>query len=461
MTNDNFNESKLLNRIIILSDTAIVIVSLLLSELILQAFAPQCKAGDNLFLCGWVTSLSYILSSLCIKPVVSDCNVHFYRVMERTFRSVMLLGVLSTAFLFFQKETGMLRTLLVVFLAVFTCLLLFARLLEHIFFRHLYTKGRLRSRMVMVAPGGIKKQSLEFIKNNADTIEMLFTTEGDCYGAVSTEFYSPDAVKEHLETHSQTNTLIFIPEQNSDEAGSKLLKMCRNHKIRMYVMQETDLGRNVNLTPARYNGSWFLSPPDLPLQEIGNKLIKRIFDIALALFFLLTLFPFIYLIVFIITKIQSPGPIFFTQYRSGLDGKGFTCVKFRSKHINNPDNSRKFAFGTFMRKCKIDRLPQVFCILKGDMSFVGPRHYTLQNTEEHSKLIDNYTLRNMAKPGLSGWAQITTSRNKAKEPSRMEDCVKRDIWYIEHWSLTLDIYIIFKTLWNMIVRKDNKTYRTK
>ena len=201
-----------------------------------------------------------------------------------------------------------------------------------------------------------------------------------------------------------------------------------------------------------------------PLQNPFNKLLKRSFDIVMSICFLLgtaLLLPFIYIIV----KLQSPGPLLFRQKRTGLDGNEFYCYKFRSMHVNmdadkvqaTKDDPRKYSFGNFMRKSNIDELPQFWNVLKGDMSIVGPRPHMLAHTEQYSQLIDKYMVRHFVKPGVTGWAQVTGFRGETKELWQMEGRVKRDIWYIENWTFWLDLNIIWRTVKTIFVH-DTKAY---
>ena len=170
-------------------------------------------------------------------------------------------------------------------------------------------------------------------------------------------------------------------------------------------------------------------------------------------------------IVWILIKIQSPGPIFFKQKRTGLDGKDFYLYKFRSMHVNKDsdkvqatkDDPRKYPFGNFMRKTNLDEVPQIFNILKGDMSVVGPRPHMLAHTAQYSQLIDKYMVRHFVKPGVTGWAQVMGFRGETKELWEMEERVKRDIWYMEHWSIWLDIRIVWMTMKTFFVH-DKKAY---
>ena len=121
------------------------------------------------------------------------------------------------------------------------------------------------------------------------------------------------------------------------------------------------------------------------------------------------------------------------------------------------DDPRITKVGKFIRKTSIDELPQFINVLRGDMSIVGPRPHMLQHTEQYSKLINKYMVRHLIKPGITGWAQVTGYRGETHSLSQMEGRVRRDIWYLENWSLLLDIRIIFMTVWNAL-RQDENAY---
>ncbi|MCR5003942.1 MAG: exopolysaccharide biosynthesis polyprenyl glycosylphosphotransferase [Bacteroidales bacterium] len=202
-----------------------------------------------------------------------------------------------------------------------------------------------------------------------------------------------------------------------------------------------------------------------PLQNPLNAFVKRLFDIIVSFVFLCTLFPLVFVFVFIGTKLTSKGPIFFVQKRTGYRGQAFNMYKFRSMRVNDDsdkvqataDDPRKTKFGDFLRRTSIDELPQFINVLKGDMSVIGPRPHMLYHTEVYSKLVDEYLVRHMVKPGLTGWAQINGCRGETKTNEEMVERVRHDIWYIEHWSITLDLKIFFLTIIKSI-SGDEKAY---
>jgi putative colanic acid biosynthesis UDP-glucose lipid carrier transferase len=239
-------------------------------------------------------------------------------------------------------------------------------------------------------------------------------------------------------------------------------KLCDHQVVRFFYVPVSVESIGLNLKREFLDDIEIYATYENPLQNSVNRFVKRVFDIVLSLVFLIPtalLFPIIYLII----KIQSPGPIFFKQLRTGLDGKDFYCLKFRSMHVNKDadrlqatkDDPRKFPFGNFMRKANIDELPQFWNVLRGDMSIVGPRPHMLAHTEQYSQLIDKYMVRHFVKPGVTGWAQVTGYRGETKELWQMEGRVKRDIWYMEHWSIWLDIRIIWMTIKTIFVHDKN------
>ena len=199
-----------------------------------------------------------------------------------------------------------------------------------------------------------------------------------------------------------------------------------------------------------------------PLDEPANAFIKRTFDIVVSGLLLVLLSP-LFLILAIAIRLSSPGPVLFRQERIGLNKKPFTMYKFRSMRVNDEqdtawssaEDDRRTWLGAFLRKVSIDELPQFINVLKGDMSIVGPRPHMLQHTELYSKLVNKYMVRHLIKPGITGWAQVTGYRGETHELSQMEGRVRRDIWYLENWSLLLDIRIMLLTVWNALKRDEN------
>ncbi|MCH4148809.1 MAG: undecaprenyl-phosphate glucose phosphotransferase [Prevotella sp.] len=241
-----------------------------------------------------------------------------------------------------------------------------------------------------------------------------------------------------------------------------IMRYCDKHTIHFFYVPLMFDNYRLHLKPEMFGDFMLFTNHIEPLAKPINRIIKRTFDIAFSLIICACLLPFIPLIAILI-KLQSPGPIFFKQDRTGMNGKVFKCYKFRSMHINKDsdmnqatiDDPRKFSFGNFMRKTNIDEFPQFFNVLSGCMSIVGPRPHMLYHTQQYRNLIDKYMVRHFCKPGITGWAQVTGFRGETKELWQMEERIKRDIWYIENWTFWLDIRIILLTAKSLIIHDKN------
>lgn len=265
-------------------------------------------------------------------------------------------------------------------------------------------------------------------------------------------------------TEMPSEVYLSMPAVKGDNTLHNIVRSCNRAGVRFYYTPSISTSIGHNFRQERIGESIVFTAHPEPLAMTRNKVLKRTFDIIVSTIILLpTLLATP--VIAIIIKRQSPGPLFFRQLRTGIGGEEFQCYKFRSMHINadadklqaTKDDPRKFAFGDFMRKTNIDELPQFWNVLKGDMSIVGPRPHMLLHTEQYRKLIDTYMIRHFVRPGVTGWAQVTGFRGETKELWQMEGRVKRDIWYIENWSIWLDIRIIWKTAKQIII-PDKKAY---
>lgn len=312
-------------------------------------------------------------------------------------------------------------------------------------------------------------------KNGYSILKEMSSDEG--YGFRFKGFFddNPDNVldkKQYLGTVDQA--IGYISENLVDEvycalpdtAESKtteLMRFCEHNMIRFFLVPVIHRSVKKSMKLELFGGVPVFVIREEPLQYPLNRIVKRTFDVVFSLLFLLTLFPIIFIIVGTVIKLTSPGPIFFTQERTGKKGKNFKCFKFRTMKVNKDSDTlqavkgdpRVTKFGAFMRRTNIDELPQFINVLLGDMSVVGPRPHMLKHTVEYSALIDKYMLRHLAKPGITGWAQVNGYRGETKELYQMEKRVEYDVWYIENWSFFLDLKIIYLTIANMIKGEKN------
>jgi putative colanic acid biosynthesis UDP-glucose lipid carrier transferase len=203
----------------------------------------------------------------------------------------------------------------------------------------------------------------------------------------------------------------------------------------------------------------------IPLEDSVNMIIKRGFDIIFSSMIIVFILSWLTPLIAILIKIESKGPVFFKQSRNGFNYKEFDCYKFRSMtpnqtaHLNQATrgDQRVTRVGRFIRKTSIDELPQFFNVLFGDMSVVGPRPHMVSHTNMYAKKIDKFMVRHFVKPGITGLAQTSGFRGEVETDKDIIGRVKYDIFYIENWSLILDLKIISQTFVNAI-KGDDKAY---
>ncbi|WP_299231559.1 undecaprenyl-phosphate glucose phosphotransferase [uncultured Bacteroides sp.] len=273
----------------------------------------------------------------------------------------------------------------------------------------------------------------------------------------------PEQVKGYMEKYGNSHYLFCGLDSRHSELIREIMRYCENHIIRFYSIPDLYEYTQSRMVMENVGNVPVMCIRREPLSYLSNKIMKRTMDLVISTIFLCTLFPIILIIVTVITKITMPGPVFFKQKRNGLDDVEFYCLKFRSMKVNadadrvqaTKNDPRKTKWGNIMRKTNIDELPQFINVFMGDMSLVGPRPHMVKHTEEYSKLIDKYMVRHWVKPGITGWSQVTGFRGETKELKDMENRIKGDIWYIEHWSIWLDLYIMYKTVANMIGGEKN------
>ncbi|MBC6607117.1 sugar transferase [Hymenobacter sp. BT188] len=196
----------------------------------------------------------------------------------------------------------------------------------------------------------------------------------------------------------------------------------------------------------------FTPRPLSPQQRYA--LLKRVFDLTFSLLVVVLVLSWLVPVLGLLLKLESRGPVFFKQLRTGKNGKPFYCLKFRSMRLSSDADSRQASrgdnritrIGAFIRKTSIDELPQFINVLRGDMSVVGPRPHMLQHTHEYAQRIAGFMDRHAVTPGITGWAQVKGYRGETRELQAMEKRVQADIWYLRNSSFQLDVQIVGLTI---------------
>lgn len=266
--------------------------------------------------------------------------------------------------------------------------------------------------------------------------------------AISTFFNSSKGIDE---------VYLSLKNLNQEDLSAAIILSDDNFVTLKYIPTNKDL--LTNPTKIQYYSYIPIIPEHkTPLEDSFNSLVKRIFDIVFSLFVIVFIMSWMFPLVALIIKLESKGPVLFKQKRNGLFYKEFECLKFRSMYVNNQadtlqvvkNDKRITTFGRFLRKSSIDEMPQFFNVLMGSMSVCGPRPHMLSLTQVYEKQVHRYKLRHFIKPGITGLAQTHGYRGEIISQEDIVNRVKYDIFYIENWSLMLDLKIIYLTIKNAI-----------
>lgn len=404
--------------------------------------------------------------SLYFVPVQLHLSVVFIdKIVQRAFSLVTVLVLLFATCLIFLNVGDLMATFLVVYYVValvsFALWRVFVRLSLKLYRR----KGYNFKRVVIVGAG---KNGMELYQVMKDDLSYGFNICGffddniALKDALPNYLGSTNEVKDYVLKHEIDEIYCTLPGTN-DGKIVRLLNFAEKHMIRFYIVPEFYRNVKKSMVMEMMESIPLLTIRREPLQSMYNRCLKRAFDLLFSSVVLLTIYPILYVILGVLIKLSSPGPILFRQKRTGLYGRDFECFKFRTMRVNAEadtmqavkDDPRKTRIGNFLRKSNLDEFPQFVNVFLGDMSVVGPRPHMLKHTEQYSALIDKYMVRHLVKPGVTGWAQVTGYRGETKTLEQMEGRVKRDVWYIENWTFFLDLKIIIVTVLNMFKGEKN------
>lgn len=412
-------------------------------------------------------SLCYLACSASRGKAWSSREIRADQLVLRVLKNIVTFSVFWACIMTFSGISIISPLFFVIyFFILFVVLSIYRIIIRHSLIVYC-AKGKHKRYAVFIGGGNNMQMLYEEMESSLASIyEVVGYFDIECNDTLSTQcpyLGSPDNFTDFMSEQTSIKHVFCSLSMDQGRYNVSILNYCENHLLYFHGVPNVCKGFPRRIWHSMVGNMPILNLRYEPLSKMENRLLKRIFDILLSGFFLATIFPFVYLIIGGIIKLTSPGPILFKQMRTGLNGVNFKCYKFRSMKVNEEadskqatvDDPRKTRFGDFLRRSNIDELPQFINVFRGDMSIVGPRPHMLAHTETYAQLIDKYMVRHFIKPGVTGWAQTHGFRGETKELAQMEGRVKADIWYMEHWTMLLDIYIIYKTVVNVVVGEKN------
>ena len=354
-----------------------------------------------------------------------------------------------------------LNYLLYVFVAISIVKLLSYYILKSV---RVYLKGNLRNIVVIGSGESVNELKKIFVKKKelGYNIRAVFNkyNDADSNGSIKDSY-------EFLDQNEDIDEVYCAIDELTEKQINEYVRYANLKYFNIKFIPNTKKLFNKRLKTDYYNYIPVLSIQEVTLNTDINKFLKRSFDIIFSLFIIIFILSWLSILLFIIVKLESKGPLFYKHKRTGINYKEFFCYKYRSLTITQEiegtyveqNDLRVTEIGKFLRKTSIDELPQFMNVLKGDMSVVGPRPHMLSYTDDYSKKINkfNFIFRHKVKPGITGLAQIKGYRGEIKLDKDIINRIKYDIFYIENWSLILDIKIILQTFLN-VLKGDDKAY---
>jgi len=365
-------------------------------------------------------------------------------------------GILLALTFFLKVSDNYSRIWFSSMLAIGGSLCLVMRLVVFLILRRVRASGMNLKSVLLVDSGGLSAGQL----NNGDTL--------DEYGfriAANLE-YSPDAgwskrLIEQIEEHLVHEVWLCLPLSEGGAIRSIMYEL-RHHTVAIRFIPEWGDIRLLNHKVSHIAGLYSLDLSCSPMDG-SARLFKRLEDLLVGSAIISLILP-VCLIVGVAIKLSSPGPILFKQYRMGINGKRFKVYKFRSMVVHKEkeggvtqatrNDARVTRVGAFLRRTSLDELPQFFNVLQGRMSIVGPRPHALAHNEYYKDLVESYMQRHKVKPGITGWAQVSGYRGETDTLEKMKKRVEYDLWYIENWTLWLDLKIIWLTVFKGFINKN-------
>lgn len=385
-------------------------------------------------------------------------------------KNVTVILISSIIILFLLKEEKLSRYFVVIFSVLNIVLLGVEKIAFRKYLNILRKRGRNLRSLLIVGAGEVGRSFYELIKHSSHFgYKMVGFVDDSMKPFLNGQYLGKIDELDNILNKQHVDDIIIALPNYANERIEDVVTICERHTTRVRIIPDY-----FKFVSGKYNVSMFGRFPIIAVREdrineMHWRLLKRSFDFIFTLSLYLVIFWWLFPLIGLLIKLSSPGPMMYSQERWGRNNKRFIAYKFRSMQVDECgelDENGKFRqatehdprvtkIGKVLRKTNLDELPQFWNVLKGDMSIVGPRpHPTPLNIESKDK-IRLYMLRHLVKPGITGWAQVNGYRGSTENNELMQKRINHDVWYIENWSLWLDIQIIGLTVWNMMKGEKN------
>ncbi len=406
-----------------------------------------------------VSNAFWLLLSFICRTYADKIILNFGFFTKRTMQVYILWVIAILFYLFFSREYVVSRWYIIITLLSFGLGLFLNRFLYLGINKYFKNRHPFIKRVVILGYNETAKKLARYIEEDGINTELVGYIEDQNNLHELSHYPIISDINNALQV-SKDNRIEEIystitPEQNKDIYT--LMYEAEKEFIRFKIVPNLSKFINQAVHVDYYRDLPILSLRSEPLVDVGNRLKKRIVDVIISTLVILFILSWMIPLLGLLIYLESRGPIFFFQKRTGKNNKEFFCMKFRSMQANSESELKQATkadirvtrIGKFIRKTSLDEFPQFLNVFKGEMSVVGPRPHMLKHTNDFSKTVDQYMIRQFLKPGITGWAQINGLRGEITSPDQIKSRVNKDLWYLENWTLWLDIQILFLTIYQV------------
>ena len=407
----------------------------------------------------------WLLLSFLFGTYSEKIILHFESFTKRTVQVYIAWIIFILMYLFFSREYAVSRIFIIAVIISFGIGLFLNRFL-YVGIKHFFKKqNSLFNNVIILGYNDTAKKLATYFEEEGINTHLLGFIEDEQNVTELTTYPILSDIRHIIQVAKDMDVQeIFstiTPEQNEYVYG--LMHQAEMECVRFKVVPNLSFFFSKPVIIDYIKDLPILSLRSEPLEDVGNRLKKRIIDIIVSLFVVVFILSWLIPILGLLIILESPGPVFFSQLRSGKNNNFFNCLKFRSMAVNKDadlkqatkDDMRITKLGRFIRKTSLDEFPQFINVLKGEMSLVGPRPHMVKHTSDYSKVVDQYMIRHFLKPGITGWAQVNGCRGEITNPEQIKMRVSNDLWYLENWNVWLDVRILFLTIYNVVKGEKN------
>jgi undecaprenyl-phosphate glucose phosphotransferase len=372
------------------------------------------------------------------------------------FRNVIFIAGAVLLVLVLLKDAMISRLFLFTFLPLLYLAFFVAhRLLPKVLLRTLFS-DRQQRRVLLVGPA-VKAQEMKlWCQQTAELgLDIANFGENPNYFRGIANLPDPDELErlERTIRREKIQQIILLELPLDRSALEEIIKLSDRLGIRLLVVNNLPELFKHPISHFNLYGVEFIGIRDEPLEEPINRLIKRGFDLAISIPIVVFVLPPLVLLVAILHRLQSPGPLFYRQTRAGFSRQRFRILKFRTMHTAQrsgkqatSNDARVFPAGRWLRRNSLDEFPQFINVLRGEMSIVGPRPHMLMHERKFCQALESYLVRSFVKPGITGLAQVRGFRGEVTSREAITERVRYDALYLEFWSVWRDLQILFETI---------------